>query len=75
MRDFFDRFAYPDYAAATVVGICLVGLSFLLLPLGVHPLLLFVMRYLGILMAFFGTVWYAFNWFIDHGTKYLAKHW
>lgn len=71
----FDRFAYPDYAAATMTGVCLVVVSFLLAPLGVHPLLLLVMRYFGILLAFFGTVWYGFYWFIDHGTKLVAERW
>lgn len=67
----FEQFHYPDYAAGIFAGVCLMALSLVLTGLGAHPLLTFFLRYLGMLMSFFGVVWYGFNWFIDHGVKYI----
>lgn len=63
----FNRFHYPDLAAAIVGGLLLIAVSFALLVSPVHPLAAYLIRYIGLLISFFGIVWYGFNWVIDYG--------
>ena len=63
----FNRFHYPDFAAAIIGGLLLIALSFLLSISPVHPLAAHLIRYIGLLISFFGVVWYGFNWVIDYG--------
>lgn len=69
----FERFHYPYYAAGIFGGLGLIVFSMLLAATPIHPLVPFFVRYLGLLVSFFGVVWYAFNWFIDYGVMYLAR--
>lgn len=63
----FNKFHYPSFAAAIVGGLSLIVLSLILFAMPIHPLAAFLTRYIGLLISFFGIVWYVFNWIIDYG--------
>lgn len=67
----FDRFAYPDIATAIAGGGLLVVTSYALRLTGADfsSIVVFFTWYVGVLIAFFGIVWYFFNWFIDYGVR------
>lgn len=67
----FGGFAYPDIATAIAGGALLVGISYVLRLAGgdFSSIPVFFAWYLGVLIVFFGLVWYGFNWFIDYGVK------
>ncbi len=69
----FDRFHYPDYAAAIFIGLSMIALSFPLSYTPIHPIVGFLIRYIGLLVSFFGVVWYGFNWVIDYGPDFVRS--
>lgn len=69
----FDRFAYPDIAMAVAGGVVLVVTSYALRLTGgdFSSIVVFFTWYLGVLLVFFGLVWYCFNWVIDYGVRFI----